>query len=67
VLAEKVSLLCKRMVRNEEHGRVIRAVEIRTMVPYLNATASWLTDATITGSCVSTGDNRPIHSSRKRV
>ena len=58
LLAEKVSQRCKRMVRIEEHGRVIRTVEIRTTVPYLSATASWLTDSKIAGSCASTGDSR---------
>ena len=64
LLAEKVSLRCKRMVRSEEHGPVIRTVEIRTTVSYLSATASWLMDSKIIGSCVSTGDNKPYHALR---
>ena len=42
---------------------MIRTVEIRTTVPYLIETASWLTDSKITGGLVSTGDHRASHSS----
>jgi hypothetical protein len=46
---------------------VIRTVEIRTTVPYLIVTASWLTDSKMTGGLVSTGDHRLMHALSREV
>ena len=41
LLAEKVSLRCKRMVRNEEHGRVIRTVMANEFKDHRKLRAKW--------------------------